>query len=123
MSLAARSLEAHGIPTVILGAARDIVEQAAVPRFVFTDFPLGNPIGKPYDEEMQRAIVSIGLDVLERAAFPRTTVQTPFDWGDDAWRESYMRVDETTVEALRRAGEVRRVRQARRKAEGRARTD
>lgn len=123
MSLAARHLEANGIPTVILGSARDIVEQAAVPRFLFTDFPLGNPTGKPYDPAMQRSIVGMGLDLLEQARFPRTTVQTPFRWDDDAWRAGFMRVDESNLEALARAGEERRARQARRKAEGRVRQD
>ena len=123
MSLAARHLEANGIPTVICGSARDIVEQAAVPRFLFTDFPLGNSMGKPYDVEMQQAITTMGLDLLEAAAFPRTTVQTPFTWGDDAWRAGYMRVDESNRELLRRAGEIRKKQQARRKAEGRVRAE
>jgi len=123
VSLAARHLEANGIPTVICGSGRDIVEQAAVPRFLFTDFPLGNPIGKPYDAEMQRAITSMGLDLLESARFPRTTVQTPFSWGDDSWRPGFMRVDESNRELLRRAGEIRKKQQARRKTEGRVRPE
>ncbi len=123
MSLVSRHLEANGIPTVILGSARDIVEQAAVARFVFSDFPLGNSAGKPYDIEMQRAVVGMGLDLLEEARFPRTTLQTPFRWDDDAWRAGYMRVDESNREELSRAGEERRDRQARRKTEGRARVD
>jgi D-proline reductase (dithiol) PrdB len=94
VSLVARHLEANGISTVILGSARDIVEHCGVPRFVFTDFPLGNPCGKPYDVAMQQRIVSMGLDLLESARAPRTTVQTPFMWSDDhSWRDNYMRID------------------------------
>ena len=122
MSLAARHLEANGIPTVICGSARDIVEQAAVPRFLFTDFPLGNPMGKPYNVDMQQAITAMAVDLLESAPYTRTTVQAPFSWGDDTWRARYMQVDESNREALRRAGEDRRERQARAKAEGRVRT-
>ena len=48
-SLVARHLEANGIPTVVMGCAKDIVEHAAVPRFLFSDFPLGNSAGKPHD--------------------------------------------------------------------------
>ena len=59
MSLTARHLEANGLPTVVIGSARDIVEQAGVARFLFSDFPLGNPCGIPYDVEMQTAIVSL----------------------------------------------------------------
>jgi D-proline reductase (dithiol) PrdB len=94
VSLVARHLEAHGIATVILGSARDIVEHCGVPRFVFTDFPLGNPCGKPYDLAMQRTIVGLGLDLLEKAFVPRTTVQSPFVWGgDESWRDEYMRIE------------------------------
>ena len=93
VSLVARHLEANGIATVILGSARDIVEHCGVPRFVFTDFPLGNPCGKPYDAAMQRRIVGLGLDLLESARAPRTTLQTPFVWSaDQAWRDDFMRV-------------------------------
>ena len=111
VSLTARHLEAAGIPTVIAGSARDIVEQCGVPRFVFTDFPLGNPCGMPYDMEMQAAIVGIALDVLENARYARTTVQTPFCWPNDEWRANFMRVDGNRDELVR-AGEERRAKQA-----------
>lgn len=94
VSLVARHLEANGIPTVIVGSARDIVEEAGVARFLFVDFPLGNPIGKPYDVAQQRSITSAALDVLERSWAPRTTVQADVTWGDDAWRDRYMRIVE-----------------------------
>ena len=112
MSLAARHLEENGVPTVIMGSARDIVEECGVARFVFTDFPLGNPCGKPRDAGMQRSIVGIALDSLEKTWMSRTTVQTPFRWGSEEWRENFMRVDDRNREALARAGEERRRRQA-----------
>jgi len=37
-SLVARHIEANGIPTVLMGCAKDIVEHAAVPRFLFQRF-------------------------------------------------------------------------------------
>ena len=100
------------MPTVIMGSARDVVEECGAARFVFTDFPLGNPCGKPWDKEMQRAIVGTGLDTLERAWMARTTVQTPFRWGSEEWRDGFMRVDASNREALARAGEERRRQQA-----------
>jgi hypothetical protein len=123
VSLAARYLEEQGIPTVIIGSGRDIVEQAGVPRFLFADFPLGNPIGKPYDRDMQRATVAMALDLLEKAWAPRTTVQTPFHWGHDAWRANYMRVDESNREALRLAGEERRAEREARRQSGQVRAE
>jgi len=94
VSLVARHLEANGIATVVIGAARDIVEHCGVPRFVFTDFPLGNPCGKPYDAAMQRAIVDLALDLFETARAPRTTVQAPYVWSEDqSWRDGFMRIE------------------------------
>jgi hypothetical protein len=96
VSLVARHLESNGISTVVIGSARDIVEQCGVPRFVFTDFPLGNPCGKPDDQVMQRAIVGIALDLLETARHPRITVQTPFTWDTTGeWRAAYMQINQT----------------------------
>ena len=59
VSLTARHLEENGIPTVVVGSARDVVEECGVARFLFTDFPLGNPCGKPGEVEMQRSIVGM----------------------------------------------------------------
>jgi D-proline reductase (dithiol) PrdB len=88
VSLVARHLEQHGIPTVVIATARDIVEHCGVARLVFTDFPLGNPCGEPYDEAMQRDIVSLALDLLENAEKPRTTKVAPYVWSKgDRWKE------------------------------------
>ena len=116
MSLVARHLEENGVPTVIMGSARDIVEECGVARFLFSDFPLGNPCGRPYDVGMQRAIAGMALGLLESARLPRTTVQTPFQWSDDeSWKQNYARVDPERMEALRRAGERRRAQQGAKK--------
>ena len=72
MSLVARYLERNGIPTVVMGAAKDIVEWAGVPRFLFSDFPLGNSAGKPHEPDTQRFTLNLSLKVLESAVGPRT---------------------------------------------------
>ena len=110
MSLVARHLEAHGIPAVIVGSALDVVEHCGVPRFVFTDFPLGNPCGHPWRRDMQTAIVRQALGLLESAAGPRTTEKAPFRWKDDDadWRARYGRVDPAERERLLALGEERR---------------
>ena len=123
MSLVARTLEGNGISTVVIGSARDIVEECGVPRFLFSDFPLGNPCGKPGDHAMQRDIVAYAFDLLETASLPRTTVQTPFVWDEDAsWKQRYARVDAESSERLRRAGEARRALQEHKKETDRARS-
>ena len=113
MSLAARHLEANGIPTVIIGSARDIVEYCGVPRFLFTDFPLGNPAGPPYERALQHRIMGLALDLLESATAPRTTIEANIPWtGDPDWRPRYGRVDPVEIERLGAAGEARRRQQA-----------
>jgi len=120
VSLAARHLEANGIPTVVVGTARDIVEQCGVARFLFTDFPLGNPAGAPYDVEMQASILEMALCLLESARLPRTTVQTPYQWPTDDWRSRFMAVDEDQLDLLRAMGEERRATREARKSAGSA---
>src|SRR5262252_559342 len=72
VSLVARHLEANGIPTVVMGCAKDIVEHCAVSRFLFSDFPLGNSAGKPHDVASQSLTLELALQVLESAPGPRT---------------------------------------------------
>jgi glycine/betaine/sarcosine/D-proline reductase family selenoprotein B len=102
-SLTARHLEANGIPTVLMGCARDIVEHAAVPRFLFSDFPLGNSAGRPHDVASQEATLELALRVLETAPAARTTVQSPQRWSEDArWKLDYNNIEQMSAEELAR---------------------
>ena len=113
MSLVARFLEENDIPTVIVGSALDVVEYCGVPRFLFTDFPLGNPCGRPWDKKMQREIVQMALHMLETSGGPRTTIKAPFEWdGDPGWRSRYNYIASDDRERLYLIGEERRRRRA-----------
>ncbi len=95
----------------------DIVTYAGVPRFLFTDFPLGNPAGHPGRPDMQRAIVAQALRMLETATGPRTVETAPFVWHDTGdWRARYGHIDPVKIARLKAAGEERRRRQAAAKA-------
>jgi D-proline reductase (dithiol) PrdB len=97
VSLVARHLEADGIATVIMGCAKDIVEHCGVPRFLFSDFPLGNSAGRPFDTASQAATLELALRVLETAPAARTTVQSPQRWRDDAsWKLDFMNLEKLT---------------------------
>ena len=101
MSLVARHLEANGIPTVIMGCAKDIVEHCGVPRFLWTDFPLGNSAGRPFDVESQAQTLELALRVLESAPAARTTVQSPLRWSEDAaWKRDYLDLTKLTPESI-----------------------
>ena len=103
VSLVARHLEAGGISTVVMGCAKDIVEHAAVPRFLFSDFPLGNSAGKPRDPPSQAFTFELALRVLEQAPGPQTTVQSPLRWSADAsWKRDYNNVAMLSAEELAR---------------------
>jgi hypothetical protein len=101
VSLTARAIEAAGVPTVIMGCAKDIVEYAGVPRFLFSDFPLGNAAGRPHDAESQHATLKMALELLESAAGPMTTRQNPARWSDDhSWKEDISNVDKLSEEEI-----------------------
>jgi D-proline reductase (dithiol) PrdB len=110
VSLAARHLEAAGIPTVVLGCAKDIVEYVGVPRFLFSDFPLGNPAGRPHGRDSQEFTLDLALRLLEAAPAPRTTVQSPLRWADDpAWKLDYSNIARLSpAEIARRRAEFDR---------------
>ena len=101
VGLAARHLEANGIPSVIMGCARDIVEHCGVPRFLWSDFPLGNSAGRPFDSASQSQTPELALRVLESAPAARTTVQSPLRWSEDAsWKRDYNDLTKLTPETI-----------------------
>jgi D-proline reductase (dithiol) PrdB len=101
VSLAARHLEAHGVSTVIMGCAKDIVEHCGVPRFLFSDFPLGNSAGRPFDVESQTETLELALRLLETAPAARTTVQSPLRWSADAsWKRDYNDLSRLSPETI-----------------------
>ena len=112
-SLLARYLEEAGIPTVVMGAAKDIVEYCGVPRFLFSDFPLGNAAARPNDPASQDLNFDLALRLLESAPAPRTTVQSPLVWSQDpAWKLDYYNLEslsEQEVARLRDEAERARV--------------
>jgi hypothetical protein len=108
-ALVARHLEANGIPTVVMGCAKDIVEHAAVPRFMLSDFPLGNSAGKPHDPDSQALTLELALRLLEQAPGARTTMQSPLRWSENAsWKLDYNVAQMSPDELARRRAEFDR---------------
>jgi hypothetical protein len=86
-----------------MGCAKDIVEYVGVPRFLFSDFPLGNSAGRPKDRESQDFTLDLALKVLESAPAARTTVQSPLRWGATPdWKLDYCNIERLTAEEIRR---------------------
>ncbi|HSC62120.1 MAG TPA: reductase [Caldimonas sp.] len=103
LALVARLLEESGIASVVMGCAKDIVEHVGVPRFVFSDFPLGNAAGRPHDVASQDATLALALALLEAAPAARTTVQSPLRWSESAeWKLDYCNVARLAPEEIAR---------------------
>ena len=103
MSLITRHLEENGISTIIMGCAKDIVEHVGVPRFLFSDFPLGNAAGKPNDVRSQSFTMELALQILSNAVGPRTTVQSPLRWSEEAnWKLDYSNVERLSAREINR---------------------
>ena len=83
MSLVARHLEAHGIPTLCLGSALDIIESGQPPRSVFVNYPLGHTSGKPFDPTDQRVITQAAIRQFGAIDAPGTVVHLSHRWTDD----------------------------------------
>lgn len=103
VSLAARALETAGIATIVMGAAKDIVEYAGVPRFLFSDFPLGNSAGRPNDVASQDFTLELALKLLAAAPAPRSTVQSPLRWSaSPEWKLDYSNIARLSPEEIAR---------------------
>ncbi len=86
---------------MIMGCAKDIVEHCGVPRFLWSDFPLGNSAGRPFDVRSQTQTLELALRILESAPAARTTVQSPLRWSDDAsWKRDYNDLTKLTPEII-----------------------
>jgi hypothetical protein len=106
VSLAARHLEENGIATIIMGCAKDIVEHCGVPRFLFSDFPLGNAAGRPKDPPSQAFTLELALRVLAAAPASRTSVQSPLRWSSEpSWKLDYSNIERLSPEEIRQRRE------------------
>ena len=86
-----------------MGCAKDIVEYVGVPRLLFSDFPLGNPAGRPHDPESQAFTLDLALRVLETAPASRTTVQSPLRWSDNPdWKLDFSNIARLSPEEIAR---------------------
>lgn len=73
----ARSFEEAGLPTVIIAtkAFRPRLEAMQLPRLVLTPYPMGRPIGAPYDVGGQRTTLLAALDLLATATEAGTIIE------------------------------------------------
>ena len=66
------ALESAGVVTTGISLMPEISERVGVPRFLAVPHPLGYPLGRPGDAELQRRILLSALELIEDTAFPAT---------------------------------------------------
>jgi hypothetical protein len=74
VGLIQRSIEAEGISTISISLNRTITESVKPPRALLVAFPLGHPMGTPFDKGLQRQILMEALRNLRKSAEPGTIV-------------------------------------------------
>ena len=107
-----------GIATVVVGTPWDIVTHCQVPRFVYNDLPLGNPLGNPWDIVMQSQTMDRALSILVDAKTPTAEAMQHRFSSDDRWKMTYMAVTDENREELRERGEENRRQRLADKADG-----
>ena len=96
----------------------DIVTWCNVPRYLHNNFPLGNPLGSPYDRVAQRQSIETALELVETMNEPDVYV-SDLSWPDgESWKPVYGRVTEANREQLLQMGKENRARRAADKAQG-----
>ena len=101
MSLIARYLECHAIPTLCLVSARDIIEAGRPPRAAFVDYPLGHTAGQPFDKPNQLNILSDALGCFESIRSAGQIVDLGYQWPEAIWQSKAMAADDGDTRSAR----------------------
>lgn len=96
----------------------DIVTECNVPRYLHNNFPLGNPLGAPWDKEAQNKTIIDALNLVSETTRP-TVVRSSLRWPTgDNWQDIYNKVDDTNRARLLQMGEENRAKRANDQAQG-----
>ncbi len=74
MGLIQRAIEEAGIPTLSISLNRTVTEKVKPPRAVLVGYPLGHPMGRPFDKKTQTSLLKEGLILLRDIRVPGTLV-------------------------------------------------
>jgi len=70
VGLLAGEIEKRGIATTSVSTLREVTEKVRPPRALFVDVPLGYPLGRPHDVELQTRILRAAFALLSRPGPP-----------------------------------------------------
>ncbi len=80
MGLIQRAIEALGISSISITLMPWVTKKVKVPRAVSLEFPLGHPVGKPFDQEQQKMILLDTFRALESIKEPGVIIELPYKW-------------------------------------------
>ena len=94
MSLVANVVEASGIPTLLIGTVRDIVERVKPPRAVCVDNPVGRTFGRPRSGRRHETLLAQALSEADSFKRKGQIIDLPGNWTDrpgSSWQEMVRR--------------------------------
>ncbi len=94
MSLVANAVEASGIPTLLIGTVRDIVERVKPPRAVCVDNPVGRTFGRPRARRRHQALLAEALGLAHAFKRKGRIIDLPGNWTDrpgTSWQDMVRR--------------------------------
>ncbi len=74
VGLIAGELERRGIATTSVTVLREVTQKVRTPRALFADYPLGYPLGRPDDPELQARILRAAFSLLNHPGPPPVLV-------------------------------------------------
>jgi len=85
VGLAARAIEAAGIPTISLSIVREITEKTPPPRALFLRFPFGHALGEADNRDQQFTVLHLAFRLLFEADRPGTIRDAGLHWRRDRY--------------------------------------
>ncbi|HKX30911.1 MAG TPA: hypothetical protein VJ302_24690 [Blastocatellia bacterium] len=70
VGLVQAAIERRGIATVSISLLRRVTESIKPPRALFVPFPMGYPLGRAHDPELQHRVIAAALALIERDDVP-----------------------------------------------------
>ncbi len=81
VGLIQRKIEQSGIPTIGISLVREYTEKVKPPRTLFLDWPLGHPLGEPFNKKQHLAVLLKTFKKLYSISIPGTIYDLNFKWG------------------------------------------
>lgn len=70
-------IEKAGIPTASASLLREVTERVNPPRTLFVDYPMGYPLGRANQPELQQRILTAMLELVSEPVPPAVLRQFP----------------------------------------------